>query len=486
MKKAELPSVTPKADPLTDHDQIEIDRSAFFRVPGQTRKFREYAAGTQPVTLTDGQKDILDGLLENPFCDNVCHQIIAEAAARLELLRFDVDGDKERQFLADFFLRCHLDDLSGQTHYNALRDGDYALTLGWDNAAGRVTLLQEPWWDGQTGVFIAYDAQGNALYAVKEWDSLEGFRRRTVWYADRIERFASEGAVWLPFALPSDGFTDAGGSQWPVPWTKADGSPLHIPIIHFANLSRGNGQSGFATYGTSELDGGVLGFQDQLNDLQYDISANARMTGFQMVWVSGAPFLKDAQGNDIPFEVAPGAVLQSTAETAKFGTLAAGDLSQLINTYQSKLKAVSRMTRTPLHSITGGDWPSGEALLRSEVPAVNKARAQIKKIQAAWVTVAHRATEIANTFGRAGLDETLPISAVFAPPDQRDPLALAAMVQTIGPDVSAREKLRLLGYPPAKIEQIIAEMQEDRVSGLVAAPTPAAPIAHVTAQVPAQ
>lgn len=466
-----------------DHEQIEIDRSAFFRNPGQVRLFREYAAGIQQVAQTSAQQAILEGLFENPFSDNVCHQINAEAAARLDLSRFEVDNEAAKAFLTTFALRVGLDDLSGDTHYNALRDGDYALTLGWDAEAGQVTLLREPWWDGQTGVFVVYDAQGNPLYAIKEWTSLEGYTRRTVWYEDRIERYAHDGTTWLPFALPSDN-KPGGGRNWPAPWVKADGAPLHIPLVHFANVSRGNGRSGFSVYGTSELDGGVLGFQDQLNDLQMDISAAARLTGYQMIYATGAPLPKGEDGQNVPFVIAPGSVMHSTEADAKFGTLAAGDLSQLISTYNAKLRSVSRMTRTPLHAITGGDWPSGEALLRSELPAVNKARTQIKRFAPDWVEVAHRAVEIANVFGKAGLDEDAIVSAIFAKPDQRDPLSIAAMVQTIAPYVSAEERLRLLGYAPGDIEKILGEMDKDAADGRVL-PT-AAPDVKVSAKVPTQ
>ena len=134
------------------------------------------------------------------------------------------------------------------------------------------------------------------------------------------------------------------------------------------------------------------------------------------------------------------------------------------------------MTRTPLHSITGGDWPSGEALLRSELPAINKARAQIKKLGSAWVEVAHRATEIANVFANTGMDEDAVISAVFAKPDQSSQLSMAAVVQTIAPYISADARLRLLDFSPAEIITIRAEMKQDIADGLaLPAPPPLPP-----------
>jgi len=433
-----------------DHDAIEVDRTTFFRTPGDIAKYRNYAAGTQTITLSDEQQATLAGLLDNDFADNVCHQIVSESADRIDLLRFSVPLAPVMAFLSDFFAKSRLEDISGEVHYAALRDGNHAVSLGWDNDAKRVTIRHEPWWDGNTGVFIAYDAGGVPLYAVKEFDTLEG-RRRVVWFEDQIERYISQGggAVWQPYVYPGeDGHVQ--------PWVKADGSPLHIPIIHFANGGRAGGW-----YGASELAGGVLGFQDQLNDLQFDISAAARMTGYQMLYVTGTKLAVDAQGAQVAPVVGPGAVFHSEAEAARYGVLQAGDITQLINTYLAKLKSVSRMTRTPLHSITGGDWPSGEALLRSELPSINKARKQIRKFSPAWQMAAHRATEIANAFGKANLDEDAIVDAQFAQPDQRDAYQLAQIVNLTAQYLSRRERLRALQYSEADIDRILAEKAED-------------------------
>lgn len=436
------------------HDQIEIDRSAYFRTPGDVLMFRDYAAGRHKRILTEQQETILENILDNRFCDNVCHQIIAEAADRIELLRWDCEDDAAKDFLAGFYVQAHLPDLSGEAHYNALRDGNYALALAWDNDSQRVTLQREPWWDGNVGVFIGYDVQGEPLYAVKEWDTFLG-RRRIVWFEDRLERYITDGAAWVPYALPGD------NGQWPQDWTKGDGTALHIPILHFPNAGRGMG-----VYGTSEIDGGVLGFQDQLNDLHYDMTAAGRLTGFQMLALCGVKPPRDPKtGAPLPGftpQVGPGQVFIIEEPGGHADAIPAGDIGQLIALYNTKLRAVSRMTRTPLHAITGGDWPSGEALLRAEMPAVGKAVRQTARFRSAWATVAHRATEIANTFGGAGISEDAVITPVFAPPDRRDPLSKSYMIKNIVGNISVREALRIMGYSPEQAQQIYDEMQEEK------------------------
>lgn len=404
------------------HQEIEIDRETFFNRTEALKilLYRDYALGKQPKTLTTEQQQLLEGILGNEFCDNVCHQILAEDSDRLELLRFNVESDDTVSgWLDDWWTRTNLDDESGETHYAALRDGNYAVSLSWSDEYQRVCLHREPWWNGNVGVFVAYDAVGEPLYAVKDWDALiDGIaaRRRIVWYEDRLERYVSFGGGVLgfqPYTLPGEG-------DHIMPWAKADGSPLHIPIVHFANAGRGP-----ANYGTSELAGGVLGFQDQINDLQYDITAAARLTAFQQISATGVGESVDEDGNKIPLVIGAGKIYRSENDNARFGVLPAGDMSQLIDVYMQKMRSVSRMTRTPLHTITGGDWPSGKALERSEMPLVQKCSRQIKKFTAAWSTVAHRATEIANVYAKANLNEDAIISVEFADPNRPDKTQLA-------------------------------------------------------------
>jgi hypothetical protein len=377
---------------------------------GAVKAYRDYAKGIQLCTLKAAVVDYLEGSLTHLFSDNVMHQVIAEAADRLQLLGFDVEDDAVKTFLQDeIFVKNHLDDLSGECHYAALRDSDFALMPEWNEEEKRIVIQKEDWWNGDYGVFVAYEQQ-QPIYAVKEWtervDENKSRKRRNVYFDDRIERFASEGGgQWERFSLEGEG-----GNV--VRWEKVDGSPLHIPIIHFANGGRGPGN-----YGVSELGGGVLGNQDALNDLRYDIATAARMTAFQMIWGSGYKAAVDILGHPIAPTFGPGGLMLSSDPAARFGTIPAGDLSQLENAYKLVLRAICRMTRTPLHAIVG-DWPSGEALLRAELPAVNKARRQVAKFTSAWATLAHRCTEIFNTFGGGTLNEDTMITPKFAPVSQ--------------------------------------------------------------------
>jgi hypothetical protein len=412
------------------HDQIKDERNAAFPEVKDLIDMRAYYRGRQKGTHTPIQARMLRGVLGHLFCDNICRKVINEEASRHELIKFVVESEPVSAYLEDLVIKNHLAALQQDVGIAVLRDGNHALALRWlpDNpdrpSLGRVTIHRERWWDGTCGIFVAYGADGLPSYAVKDWtETVENgeLERRIIWFADHFERWVADGDGWKPFPLASDP-ADSNGL---VSWTKRDGSPLGIPVVHFAN-----GSDNDSMYGASELDGGVLGLQDEINDVQRDITATARLTGYQMYWRTGDEPERDAAGNPKPLLVGPGQVLQSANENAKYGVLAAGDLGQIKGALMTKIEAVCRMTDTPLHVITG-DWPSGTALLRSEMPLVAKVNRLNKTVGPSWATVAHRATEMANTFGEgAELDETALITVEWAPPERLDALTLATIAET--------------------------------------------------------
>lgn len=466
---------------LSIHSMIEAERKATLPETPLIRRYRAYARGNQRGTLTAGQARILRGLLGNRFADNVCGMVLDQIAARLQLARFAVEGDEAsaaaaaavETALRQVWTLNQVPALAGAAHYAALRDGNHAIALAWED--GRVRLAREPWWDGTRGIFIAYDGLERPRYAVKDWQAPEGLRR-TIWWPNRIERYLADGDGWRMINLPSDAEVLGeeallSGQGRPVPWTDREGRPLGIPVVHLACTERPNDGDADSppapAYGTSVLGGGILGLQDEINDVQRDISAAARFAGYQMLWATGITPQRDAQGAPIPLIVEPGAFFSDENPEAAFGTLPAGSLAELERTLTIKLQAVSRQSAVPQHLIAG-QWPSGEALLRAERPLSDRCEALIRVIGPAWASVAHRATVLINAFGGGQLDTSLLIAAVFAPAERRDPLTRAQIATAEAPFVSRRETLRTLGRSPSDIERILAELEAE---GAQTAPT---------------
>lgn len=446
-----MPEEIQLSDSNSMHLQIEEDRKKAFPEAPLIAVFRRYVRGRQNATYTPNQQIILRGVNGNRKADNLCNKVVTETSNRLKLLRFNVAVESVRKFLDELYTKNQLAKLAKDVHLATVRDGNFCLSLNYDVEASRVTIHKEKWYDGKSGIFVGYGDNGQPAYAFKDWKTSRGKERRIIWWPDKIERYIRDGDGWKPFILDED------QGQWPVPWVRPDGTPLGLPIIHFAN-----GSDDDSFYGASLLDGGVLGMQDDVNDAQVNITSSARLTGAQMLFFFGiGPDLDEATGQPKPMRVGPGAVFTSENPDAKAGAIPAGDLSQLKEAYQIKIQALARMTNTPMYLITGGDWPSGEALLQANQPLIEQVEALAESIGPAWATVAHRATELANVFGKAGLDEDAFIQAVFQPVNTRDPLTQSTIATAIAPFVSKKEVLRVLGYSPQQSDQILAELKEE-------------------------
>lgn len=414
----------PELDIATIHEQITADRAAYeeeVNIGGDSiDKFRKYYKGDQPNTLTKNQKVILEGVSVNNSSDNVMAQIVDEGAARLTLLMPSVEGADEGKVQAEevkqwiekeIWTKNHLPKVAKTAHRAAIRDRDYCLLPFWKpptrtGQTGRILIYEEPWWDGSTGVFIQYDDRKQPLYAVKEWSQVfdnNKMVRRDVWTDNALYRYISPGGgtgSWERYNRSDDPIIE-GVRQWPVPWVKPDGSPLHIPYAHFQEDK-------------SALAGGPLGQQDKLNDMGYAVVAGMRNTAYQMYWATGAE--KPAVE-----EVGPGVFKYFAQPDTNTGTYPAGDISQMLAGRDSHLQRIASAANLPTHTFSG-QWPSGEALLRAELSAVNMALSRVEQFKPAWATLFHRATEIANAFGKVGLDEEALIIAQYDSVDKLDEL----------------------------------------------------------------
>lgn len=446
---------------LTIHEKIEQDREDALpndRSWYDVRRYRRYFRGRQRGTLNAEQIRLLQGVIGNKFSHNICRKIVTEKANRLEVARFDVEDKAVREFLYDTWVKNQFPDLFADLAVVALRDSNAFVGLNWipstdvrDPYGGRVSLKLERVWDGREGVFFHFLHDGTVDYAVKEWYENKA-QFRTVYFDDHFIRYAMKDGVWTGYNLPNDPIpSNVQGSGY-VSWTKKNGDGLGIPFIHFPN---GNDDESY--YGASELDGGVMGFQDQINAIHHDLIALSMLAGTPRTWSHGFELEKNPDGTKKQPRIGPGAHWHNDSKDAAWGALPPGDPTSLIDVLWVKTKSVCQMTDVPMHSITG-DWPSGEALFRAEMPAVMDGEKRAKKWGPRGASVMHMSTEIQNTFGKARLDETALITTVFESVERRDQMTRAAVAEKIAPHVSKRETLRVLNYPPDRVEQIIQEM----------------------------
>lgn len=456
------------------HERIEQERKVALPEAQLVRDFRNYARGKQKNTLNNYQRKVLRGVLGHVFCDNVCRKILQETRNRLKFNRYDIEESEQTTkdtlvtYLRDLVVKNKMAEFAGKVHWAALRDGNTAVGLLWNGE--RVVMVRERWWNSKFGFFLAYDDNDEPTYAVREWRNGKNIYR-TIWEPALIRRFKKNGNGWQLRTDLNEGEKNT------IFWTrdgKEKGEPIGIPFVHFANHlvpNDGTGDDGSDEpdnhYGISELDGGMLGLNDEINDVHRDITAAARYAGFPMGSATGVTVGKDSQGEEeLPkYTPEPGSFFTDQNEKARFSMLQPGSLEELERTLNIKLSTVARQSGVPLHIITG-NWPSGEALLRAEQPFVDKIEQIANSFGPAWSSVAHKSTILSNVFGTGTLNEESLIKSYFEPASKRDPLTQAIVVERLAPYLSVTECLRTLGKSPKEIENILDEMEAEIKRGI--------------------
>lgn len=375
------------------HAQIETYRdAAASAVPPDVR---EYYNGEQPIVVSPEQRYALGDRANRALIENMIQRCVDTIAGRLLFDRFVCTDDVSvQEALLDFATKNHFDRRVITNTVRALVDGNTANSLAWDAEAGRVTVHQELWWDGEEGIFVEQDSAGNELWAVKEWTDIEKRKRRTVYLPDQIQRYVRDGEAWVPY-----------DEEYIQPWVKRDGAPLGVPIIHFANVGASS-----SPYGSSKVEP-LLGLQDALNGTLFDLVAALAMTAFGIYTATGVDSSKTA------LHVGPGRLWAVENKDAEFGLLTGASIASLRDGYQTIRSAIASQFPVAEHVIAG-DWPSGTALERAESQMVG----YVKKLGDTWaptyVREAHRATEIMNAFGDVQYDEDALIQIAYKAPEQ--------------------------------------------------------------------
>lgn len=416
----------------------------------------EFYDGDHRTELTDRTREFLERSGVR-FCENFCEPAVDMKAERLQVTGFDVaiSGDETSETAAQlaewlkssFWEALRMDATQDTVHTTALMKGDAYGIIGWDNEAGAPTFsFNQP--DMVKPVY-AKESPDRMEYAVKVWDTDEAgpqnpagrdITRLNVYFPDRIEKYfklhrsANRGgwARWLDDE-PAEGET----ATWPTPWVDAQGAPLGIPVVHFRNHAKGR------CFGRSEL-AGVIPQNMLLNKQVLDLVMILDNQGWAQRWVSGV------EGS--VFTNAPGEIWTTPAKDAKFGQFDAADVAPVIEAIEATLSRMARRARLPLHMITGGDFPSGEALKSAESGLVSIVQNRAVYFGNSWEDAAAMALRLARLAGKAPVEvdpADLTISTQWENPvsrDEKGEAETAAIKKGLG--VSKHTLLREMGYDP--------------------------------------
>jgi hypothetical protein len=380
------------------HDLIEEVRNSDPLMTADVT-WRNYALGIFDEPELGERAEILGADCKYPE-ENLIGQCLDQIASRVRFRHYTVDNDAVRANLETFSTKNQLGKAVIAVIKRVQTDGNAAMSVGWrpdrfNKGKGRAVIHHEIWWDGDIGMFVAVDDSSDVLWAVSEWYGDDKKKRRTLYLPDRITRFRKEGEGWE--------------IEKELPWTRANGKPLGVPVAHFPN-----GASPYSPYAPSTVKG-VVATQDALNSSLYNRLAVSAFTGSQIYYLTGSTVGEDSM------KVVPGTLWQAPNAAARFGVLAPGNMDALIKETDDLRGVIAGAFPVPSYRIGRGQWPSGIALQRADSPMIAQSRLLGEVAKPGLNRLAVMNIKLENTYGSQAFDEEALVDVEWSPPDEVDP-----------------------------------------------------------------
>ena len=429
--------------------------------------FDRYYDGDYKVKLRDRTRRFLDEAKVG-FKENFSDVVVDVLAERLKVVGFSASNAEEDEttgeikdpiggLLEEWWQACRWDGLQGTAHVEALKLGDGALAVDWNEEKGKPEIC----FNHPRGLKFVYedDYPDRLAWVSKLWNTSKvgpanpdgrRIQRLNIYWPDKIEKWfrihSGTGDARGGWAQ----WRDEGDEAWPVDWTDDASEPLGIPIFHFKYRAQSR------TWGRSRLKD-VLPFQDELNKIAVDLNELIDAYPYPQRWASGV-------SGDVEFKAAPGNVWKATGENTKFGEFAPADTAYLLNAIEGVLSRLARKTRIPMHLLTGGENPSGEALKSAESGLVAQAETCQVEFGNAWEGAMMMALKLAveNEAEVPALPDDLTIDVQWDTVETRadkEDLEAAILKKQIG--VSQYTLLREQGYDPEKESERRGGEQEE-------------------------
>jgi hypothetical protein len=366
---------------------LENALSRLKTIEGKYNKTSRYYKGEHDLAFATDKFKNAFGSLFREFALNLCPAVCDAPKDKLRITNFQIEsGDESIQTLAwQIWQNNRMAVRAAEVHKEALLNGD-AYVIVWSDPDGRVTIYPQK--ASKCTVFYDEETPGKILWAAKTWaikdtspkaQPTDTLTRLNLYYPDRIERYVSKKASK---ALPTRAeemqeFTpEDGSSVTPNPYGV-------VPVFHFGN------NADIGSFGSSELDS-VIPIQNALNKSVLDMMVAMEFAAFRQRWASGIEIEHDAEGNAIPPFTAGVERLWTTDSTeAKFGDFDSSDLKQFLGVKRSFAEDIASVSGTPIYYLLAiaGDFPSGEALKKSETRFLNKVQNRMETFGSIWEDV---------------------------------------------------------------------------------------------------
>jgi hypothetical protein len=421
------------------------------------RRYKDYYDGNHRLLFATDKFLSTFGNLFRAFACNLCPVVVDVPADRLTVTGFSAEGGAKADDAWALWNANRMDRKSGQVHLEALTAGD-SYVIVWPDKTGSPTIYPQR----AAAMTVKYDDEepGLITWAAKAWPRADKTVRLTLYYPDRIEKYATtrgtDGALptnannLLPYEVP--------GEPWPLP------NPYgRVPVFHFGN------NAGIGEFGASELVN-VIPLQDGLNKSICDRLVAQEFIAYPQRWATGLEIERDPQTNVPIPPFVPGVDRLWTVESGevKFGEFAQARISEFIAGEVDWLHKIAAVSGTPLHYLAhdSGGWPSGESMKTAEARLI----AKVQDRQLAFGNVWEDAMAFALTIARKPESRLSTLWSDPTPRNEKDHGAMLVMKRSVG--VSAKQVQREWGYT----EELIAQMIQENLSDpFQPTPAPAAP-----------
>lgn len=331
-----------------------------------------------------------------PFLDTVIEAI----AAKLFVKQVTAEGATVTKAIAGWLGDTRWALIERELYRVVSRDSAAYILTAWND--GPEFHVRERY-NGSHGAGTVRE-HGTVAFTFNTWQAGEQ-TYLDLYYPGRIEKYAKKAeGEWAPRR-------DAPDEEWPIPWLAHDGSPLGPALIEFS-------------IGSSDIESALQVARD-LNEAVLDMVAVSRLQGWPQRFLKGKrnisvlttpegqPLLTSA-GRPIPrrVELRPGSVmlLDQDAELSQLAGAAPATAA-----VDKLLALLSWLTTVPTHYFTG-DWPSGVALLNSELRLNHKVEGHQGRLTSAIVQLVRLCLRLSNHYGSTAFDVNQRITVEWYPP----------------------------------------------------------------------
>jgi len=439
-----MPQIITPGSPLDIASKLLVNLNN--RAP-DIKRLQDYYDGRHRLAYSSQKFRNAFGGLFSAFADNWMPLVVDAVEERLNVegFRYGENPDADKDAWA-IWQNCGLDALSQLGHSTALTLGDsYAIVWGDANNEPTVEMFSPH------DVIVAYSPSNRRqrVAALKRWQDDKGVHI-VLFTTSYVYKWlaAGENEMWYE--------ESTSGEPWPLP------NPLGVvPVVQFTNRPSLDSDIGVSEFKS------VIPQQDAANKLLADMLVASEYTSFPQRYVTGLEIPVDDQGNaKAPFEIAVDKLLIAEDPNAKFGTLAAGDLSNYVNGVELLVQHIASQTRTPPHYFyLSGNFPSGDAIKSAETGLVAKSRRKMRFFGESWEEVIRLCFAVSGD-SKSDINDA---ETIWGDPEYRSESELAdALVKRAAIGVPRQQLWEDAGYSQTQISRFHAMEEQDKADSLLA------------------